>query len=87
MILTKSVKVHLINSNISHYKQYYTDIKSGDYIDVSIDNLSKKSHYTIEVCCDVCGKNKKIPYRQYFESYNNHNMYCCCPKCAQIKNK
>lgn len=27
------------------------------------------------------------PYRQYLESFNKYGLYCCSPRCAQIKNK
>lgn len=84
MLISKNIKINITNRNI---KDYLTipDVKIGE-IEIDIKYLSKGSHTKVHAKCDICNKERNIPYRQYLLSNNNGDFYCCSPKCAQIKN-
>jgi len=86
MILTKNIKVGICFNNINHYKQYFDNLKIGDKIEIPIEKLSPGSHLKILSKCDICGVEKNIPYRDYLNSFNNGN-YFCCNKCALEKRR
>lgn len=87
MIITKSVKINITNSNIQNYKNVLNNlnIKNGE-IEIPVEKLSKGSHIKILVKCDICDKERNIPYRQYLSSINNGDYYCCSSNCSKNKN-
>jgi len=86
MILQSEFKIKINSKNYKYYKHLNNIKKGGEYI-IDINQLHKGSHIKIKVECDVCHKQSSKPYRQYLESFNKREIYCCSPKCAQIKNK
>ncbi len=86
MILSKTIKVKISSSNFKHFKLFGYDLKVGCEIEIPVEHLSKGSHTLIHVKCDICKKERDIPYRQYLES-SNYDKYCCSQKCAYFKNK
>ena len=87
MILTKNIIINITNRNIKDYLNIIDNIKAGNEYEIKISNLYNGSHIKILVECDVCHKQSMKPYRQYLESFNKREIYCCSPTCAQIKNK
>ena len=84
MILTEKVKVNISFNNKEHYSKYFDNLKIGNQIEISPDELSKNSHLKILVMCDICKEEKFIPYREYLQSFDNGNYYSC-RKCNKDK--
>lgn len=82
-LITKEVEI----TWNSKTKQYYIDkgyifTKIKDPFIVKIEDLTKKSTYTVEVECDNinCNKTSKIPYHMY--SNNNYDNKYYCKRCS-----
>ena len=86
MIISKNVKIKINSVNYKFFKKCVNDIKKGEEYVIDVFNLPVGSHTNILVECDICHKQSFKPYRQYLLSYNNNNVYCCSPTCAQFKN-
>jgi len=86
MIISKNVKIKINSVNYRFFKNCVKDIKKGEEYIIDVFNLPIGSHTPILVECDICHKQSFKPYRQYLLSYNNNNVYCCSPTCAQFKN-
>jgi len=86
MIITTGVTLKIMSKNIVHFKNLGYDIKYGDIIDVSVEDLLKTSYAKIEVKCDICGSEKYKPYCHYNKLISNQNFYSC-QKCKTIKRK
>lgn len=87
MILQEYVDVKINSRNFDYYKSLIPNIKNNNVYKVLIDDIFNGSHTKILVSCDICNSVYNKPYRQYITSYEKYNLYCCSPKCAQIKNK
>jgi hypothetical protein len=87
MIIQKKVNIRINYLNFKYYESIINDIHNGDIYEIETINLHKGSHTNILVECDICNTQSIKPYRQYLESYNNGKLYCCSPKCSQIKNR
>jgi len=87
MILQKYVDIKINSRNFDYYKSIIDNIKNNKIYKISVNDLFDGSHTKILVSCDVCFFNYEKPYRQYKSSFDKYNMYCCSPKCAQVKNK
>ena len=88
MILNTNIDIRIISTNLNKYRNLgYSNINVGDLINIPIELLAKKSHYIVNVKCDICGNEKKISYKRYLENINKYNIYACSVKCAYIKNK
>lgn len=82
MLLTKTVKIKIINFNIDYYtnKGYYCKI--GDIIDVKVEDVSAHSKEHVEILCDECKTNKKdisIELLNQQKCYKNDKYIC--PEC------
>ena len=86
MILTENIKIIIGKNNKRIYKKYFTNIEIGQEIDIPINYLPKGSNMKIDVVCDICVENKKIPYCAYNRNIKEYNIYTC-PKCSYIKKK
>ena len=85
MILTKEVDVTVHRNNKKYYNNLGYDI-SKDIITVKIEDLTKGCHTIIDVCCDYCGKDKKMRYDDYnFKVLKGGK--CSCDKCYPKKVK
>jgi len=86
MILNNIINIKIHNKTISYYKQWYNNIKIGDVIDISIEHLQKNSAIKVLVKCDICDKERELPYYKYNKNISKYNIYTC-NKCFNIKNK
>ena len=87
MILSKTIKVHVTNKNVGYYKTFYPLTRSGDIIEVDINNLSVGSKQKIEVCCDMCGEKSMMAIKDYNRITNNNTEKYYCNKCKFDKTK
>jgi len=89
MIIDEYVKVKTTNKNIGLYRKIMNDpnIKSGYIITLSILKLPKGSKQLIDVKCDVCGKNKKMSFRTYYNITNKNSEKYFCKDCKWVKTK
>jgi len=87
MILQKYVDIKVNSRNFDYYKSVIDDIRNNNVYKIPVDSLFEGSHTKILVSCDICNLIYEKPYRQYKVSFDKYSMYCCSPKCAQIKNK
>ena len=87
MILQKTVDIKVNSRNFEYYKNIIKNIKNNAVYTIFISDLFEGSHSKILVSCDICGLTLEKEYRNYLASYKKFNLYCCSPKCAQIKNR
>ena len=87
MLLTKIVRTKISGNVRDYYLNNKIEIKFGEYIELSIDLLNPNSHLIVDVVCDVCGKENKIQYRRYLQSFNRGGFYSCSSKCGSSKRK
>lgn len=86
MILTRDIKVKIIESNFQYFEDLGYDISIGDEISIPIDILSKGSHYKILCQCDGCGIQKQVIFKNYVK-YDNPWGFYNCRKCSESKRK
>jgi hypothetical protein len=91
MLLSKFVKIPLISRNYKTIKDRYnlsSDLLPGDLAEIPIDNLSKSSHYLVDVSCDYCGRKLNVPYKRYNLNTKVIDKYACSSKeCSNQKIK
>lgn len=91
MILSKYVEMILSNRTHKKLINMYNlnkDYEIGDIVKIPISQLSKSSHYEINVSCDYCNKELKVPYKRYNLSTKIVNKYSCSDKeCSNQKIK
>lgn len=85
MILDKNVDIKINPSNYKHYNQYYSDIKCGDLINVTIEQLIPGTETKILVKCDICENKKLLSYNMYNKNIKKYQIYACSRKCSQFK--
>ena len=85
MFITKSVTVTISPSNYKHFQKFYDNFKIKDKIDVEIEHLNTGSNSIIKVCCDVCGCEKELKYKNY-TTYGYIDGEYLCRKCKMRKN-
>ncbi len=86
MILNDLINIKVSSKTFSHYKKISENIKVGDVIKISVDQLPKSSAVIILVKCDICGAEYSITYQKYNKNISKYNIYTC-GKCSYIKNK
>jgi hypothetical protein len=87
MILQEYADIKINSRNFDYYRNIITNIKNNMIYTIHISNLFEGSHTKVLVSCDICKTPLIKEYRNYLTSYKKFNLYCCSPKCAQIKNK
>jgi len=87
MILDNEIKLISSSKIMAKLKEIGIIVNYGDEYILPIEKLWLNSNYKINVKCDVCGNEKLLCYSLYNKNIKNHNIYCCCNKCAWIKNK
>jgi hypothetical protein len=87
MLITKDVEVKYNNNNYKHYLNLGYDFNYGDIMRVPIDHLIKGSGKLVEVKCDICGKIRKIPYKNYIKCHTFNLDVCSKKSCTQVKIK
>jgi hypothetical protein len=87
MIKTKNIEIKIGNLNYNYYKNLgYTFNKVGDMIIIDIKHLTNGSKAIIDIYCDYCGVELKVPYKRYNLSTKNINKYSCSNKeCSNQK--
>lgn len=86
MLITKNIEIKTTNKNITHYKKYFPDIKSGDVILITPEMLPTTSKILVKVKCDICEKEYDITYYSYLRNIFEYGYYSCKGKCAMEKN-
>jgi len=86
MLKNEKTTVKTSNKNISHYKKIYGDIKSGDTIEITTDQLPYSSKNKVNVYCDICNSENEISIFSYRRNIKEYNYYSC-QKCSNIKAK
>lgn len=82
ILITKTVKVKIINFNVELYREKGYNCKIGDEIDVKIEDVSHHNKQQIELLCDECKTNKKL-----ISVTSLYNQKCyeggkyICPQC------
>jgi hypothetical protein len=85
MIKNKEIILKKNNSYNNYYKKLGYNIQ--EIFVVKIDDLQITSTVLVDVICDYCGFEKKIPYKQYINNLSNKNKYSCSLKCSKNKTK
>jgi late competence protein required for DNA uptake (superfamily II DNA/RNA helicase) len=86
MILTREIKVKVIESNLHYYENLGYEVSLGEELLIPIELLSKGSHYKIKCKCDLCGIEKEVIFKNYVKYDNNWGQYYC-RKCSEGKRK
>lgn len=85
MILDTEILFRVSNKNKYYLFDKGYDINK-DVIYIKVSDLPKFSHYKIKVKCDVCEKEKDLPYNKYLKNTKfNTEEYCCSQKCSVNK--
>lgn len=91
MLISKYVEIILDNRNFLKLKNKYniSDIfKIGDLYKISLDDLTKGSKHIVDVSCDYCKIEFKMPYKRYNLSIKDVNKISCNNKeCSNQKIK
>jgi len=83
MIITNNVNVKIINHNMNYYKSLGYNVKYGDIINISADNLSKGSHIKIDVMCEKCKTIYNRKYQDYIKITKNKTIKYYCQLCVK----
>lgn len=87
MILTKEIEIKVNNISLEHYQEVFGEnIKIGDTVVVSPENLPKYSSAKILVKCDYCGKEFTREYSILLKG-RKHIQKDACIKCRSEKYK
>ena len=85
MIVTEKVLIEVNNKNLKIFrKKFGSDIEIG-LNEISVRDLSKGSHFKLEVKCDSCGVIKTIEWRAYLKFTKDESEIYCCQKCNNVK--
>jgi hypothetical protein len=91
MIISEYVEMLLTNRTFKKIVERYklsSDLKIGDVAKIPINKLSKSSHYEINITCDYCNKELKVPFKRYNLNTKDVNKYACSSKeCSNQKIK
>lgn len=86
MILTRDIKIKVIESNLQYFENMGYEVSIGDQIKIPVELLSKGSHHKIKCKCDGCGIEKDVIFKNYVK-YDNVWGYYYCRKCSEKKRK
>lgn len=86
MILDDYINILINSRNIKYYEELGYNFLKNVYIDIQVTDLPRNSHRKINCKCDICDNIKILQYREYMNSFEKYEIYCCSPKCAQYKN-
>lgn len=85
MIVTEKVLIEVNNKNIHIFrKKLGSDIEIG-LNEISVRDLSKGSHFRVEVKCDSCEVINNIEWRSYLKFTKDETDIYCCKKCNNVK--
>lgn len=85
-IISKTVKVIPYGKSVKHYREKGYDVKSGQELEVKVEDLMISSAVLVDTKCDYCGKQREpIRYADYNAQTKNGTEKCCCIDCAKFK--
>lgn len=91
MIVSEFVEMLLTNRTFKKLVNKYklsTDLKEGDIAKIPLTDLSKSSHYEIDITCDYCNKELRVPFKRYNLNTKVVNKYACSSiECSNQKIK
>jgi hypothetical protein len=91
MIISEFVEMPLTNRTFKKLVKKYKlsdNLKEGDIAKILLSDLSKSSHYEIDVTCDYCNKELRVPFKRYNLSTKLINKYACSSiECSNLKIK
>ena len=70
---------------MNHYNSIGYKCKGGDIIEINNTDLTQGSNYKVNVKCDFCSHEKKLPYFKYLKNISNGSLYSCSNKCSVKK--
>jgi hypothetical protein len=82
MLIDNEIEIEIIQTK--YYKDKGYDVNYGDIIKVKIIDLPLGSDKIVNVKCDICGNEYKIPYKKYVRNISNMGYYSCKGKCASM---
>ncbi len=83
MLITKSVKVKIINFNVNLYREKGYKCNIGDIIDVKVEDVSEHSKQKVKILCDECKEEiKEITIESLHKSKSYKNGQYVCEKCT-----
>ena len=90
MILDKKIEININPRNKTYYEKKGYVIETSQMIKtkicVLVDDLHIGSTTKINIKCDICGSEKKMEYRHYYNNLKDDKKYYC-NKCKHIKSK
>ena len=88
MIISDVVRVRVGSKSYKYYKNK-NDIfnKKGEEIIVKVIDLLPTTDVNVIVKCDFCNNNVETSYKNYYRNFNNLNLFSCCAKCTDKKNR
>ena len=86
LILPQTVKIRTNGSNCKHYREKgYTFKKCGDFIEVNVLDLPKRSNEKVKVVCDICGKEAEMCYHNVNGNISNGTLITCGSSSCKCK--
>jgi hypothetical protein len=77
MLLTKTVKIKIVNNIRKHYLNLNYNIPDDNKseIEVKVEDLTVGSSIKVECKCDICGNINIIPYSKYLKNIKNGGYF------------
>lgn len=76
-LITKEVTAKWNSNTKKHFiKKGYIYTKGEDEFTIKVSDLSKHSHYLVDIQCDNCEIIKKLQFREYNKRLKNGSYYC-----------
>ncbi len=77
MLLTKTVKVKIMNRNVDTYRNKGYDCKIGEILELPVMYVSEHSRERVSLLCDECGRHTKdVSIDNLNKIYKNGNYVC-----------
>ena len=88
LIVPQTVRVRTSGRMCKYYRQKgYEFEKCGDFIEVDVLDLQRKSAVMVKCTCDFCGKITEIQYRKVVVNKENNTLIACDNKDCMRKKK
>ena len=84
-LINEIIKVKTTNKNIKYFKNFDSNLNSGDIIEIEPNKLSKGSKQYVNVECENCHRINSMMYKTYLNITENDIYYCF--DCKEIKTK